>query len=50
MLGVDNKGNEKLYKYSDPGLFVWEVVEEVGDRSKLDERERYWIEFYGCKE
>ena len=50
MLGVDNKGNEKLYKYSDPGLFVWEVVEEVKDRGKLDERERYWIEFYGCKE
>ena len=50
MLGVDNKGNEKLYKYSDPGLFVWEVVEEVKDRGKLDERERYWIEFYGSKE
>jgi hypothetical protein len=29
---------------------VWEVVEEVGERGKLDERERYWIEFYGCKE
>lgn len=50
MLGVDNRGNEKLYKYSDPGLFVWEVVEEVKDRGKLDERERYWIEFYGSKE
>lgn len=50
MLGVDNKGNEKLYKYSDPGLFVWEMIEEVKDRGKLDERERYWIEFYGCKE
>lgn len=50
MLGVDNKGNEKLYKYSDPGLFVWEVVEEVDSRGKLDERERYWIEFYGSKE
>lgn len=50
MLGVDNKGNEKLYKYSDPGLFVWEVVEEVNNRGKLDERERYWIEFYGSKE
>ena len=50
MLGVDNKGNEKLYKYSDPVLFVWEVVEEVKDRGKLDERERYWIEFYGSKE
>lgn len=50
MLGVDNKGNEKLYKYGDPGLFVWEVVEEVKERGKLDERERYWIEFYGCRE
>lgn len=50
MLGVDSRGNEKLYKYSDPGLFVWEIVEEVKDRGKLDERERYWIEFYGCKE
>jgi hypothetical protein len=29
---------------------VWEVVEEVKDRGKLDERERYWIEFYGSKE
>lgn len=48
MVGVEGKGSEKLYAYS-PDQLGWRVVEEV-DRSKLTERERYWIEFYGAKE
>ena len=49
MVGVDSKGSERVYEYR-PNEVWWEVVEEVGDRSRLDERERYWIEFYGAKE
>ena len=48
MIGVEGKGSEKLYAYG-PDELGWRVVEEV-DRSKLTERERYWIEFYGAKE
>lgn len=49
MLGVDNKGSERLYRYGDPSLFRWEIVEEV-DRGRLTEREEYWIKYYGCRE
>ena len=49
MVGVDGKGSERVYEYR-PNEVWWEVVEEVGDRGRLDERERYWIEFYGAKE
>ena len=48
MVGVESKGSEKLYEYR-PDEVIWEVVEEV-DRSRLDERERYWIDWWGCKE
>lgn len=48
MVGVEGKGNEKLYDYR-PDELVWEVVEEV-DRSRLNERERYWIDWWACKE
>lgn len=48
MIGVDSKGSEKLYEYT-PDEVLWEVVEEV-DRSKLNEREHYWIEWWSCKE
>lgn len=48
MLGAVVRGNERLYDYS-PEDFVWEVVEEV-DRSELNEKERFWIDWYGCVE
>lgn len=48
MVGAEVKGSEKLYEYR-PDELVWEVVEEVG-RDKLDEREKYWIDWWGCKE
>lgn len=48
MVGAEVKGSEKLYEYK-PDELVWEVVEEVG-RDKLDEREKYWIDWWGCKE
>lgn len=47
MIGIDAKGNEKLYKYR-PEDFYWTVIER--DPKDLDEAERYWIEFFGCKE
>ena len=47
MIGVDAKGSEKLYKYR-PEDFYWTVIER--DPKNLDEAERYWIEFFGCKE
>lgn len=48
MIGVDVKGGEKLYNYR-PEDFYWTVVEFVNQGS-LNEREHYWIEFFGCKE
>lgn len=48
MVGVEGKGSEKLYDYR-PDELIWEVVEEV-DRSRLNERERYWIDWWACKE
>lgn len=48
MIGVDVKGGEKLYNYR-PEDFYWSVVEFIG-QGKLNEREHYWIEFFGCKE
>lgn len=47
MIGVDAKGGEKLYKYR-PEDFYWTVVER--DCKDLNEREHYWIEYFGCKE
>lgn len=47
MIGADTKGNEKLYKYR-PEDFYWTVLEKgVAD---LNAAEKYWIEFYCCKE
>lgn len=48
MIGVDVKGNEKLYNYR-PEDFYWTVVELI-PQYMLNEREHYWIEFFGCKE
>ena len=47
MVGVDFKGNEKLYNYR-PEDFYWSVIEF--DPQNLNESEHYWIEYYGCKE
>ncbi len=50
MLGVEKTGNEKLYSLGyGPEKFIWELVEEV-DKQDLDEREKFWIEWWGCKE
>lgn len=38
MIGIDAKGNEKLYKYR-PEDFYWTVIER--DPKDLDEAERY---------
>lgn len=48
MIGVEVKGNEKLYNYR-PEDFYWSVVEFV-NQANLNEREHYWIEYFGCKE
>lgn len=47
MLGVDAKGNEKLYKYQ-PQDFYWTIL--VTGKEDLDNREHYWIQYYACKE
>lgn len=47
MIGVDVKGGEKVYNYR-PEDFYWTVVEY--DCKDLNEREHYWIEYFGCKE
>lgn len=49
MVGVDVPGNEKLYKVGRPDELKWSVIELVG-REDLNERERYWIEYFGCRE
>ena len=48
MIGVDVKGTEKLYNYR-PEAFYWTIVEFVSS-GKLNDREHYWIEYFGCKE
>lgn len=48
MVGVDSKGGELLYEY-EPDQLEWGVIERVEER-ELNERERYWIEFFGCRE
>lgn len=47
MLGADIKGTEKLYNYR-PEDFYWTVLET--NTSDLNSAERYWIEYYCCKE
>ena len=43
-----NKLYQEMRKYQ-PYNFTFEILEEV-PRDKLDERERYWIDFYSTKE
>lgn len=47
MIGADAKGAEKLYRYR-PEDFYWTVLET--NTSDLNSAERYWIEYYCCKE
>lgn len=47
MIGVEAKGNERLYEYG-PDDFEWSVVEFK--EGNLDSDEKYWIEYYACKE
>lgn len=48
-LRIDTPGNNKLYpnmiKYK-PENFTFELLEQCDDASQLNEKERYWIEFY----
>lgn len=46
MIGVDAKGNEKLYQYDRPDKFVWMIIES-GDNVNLNKSEKYWIEYFG---
>lgn len=48
MIGVEAKGGEKLYEWR-PEDFWWSVLEEC-ESGELNGREKYWIEFYACKE
>lgn len=48
MIGVMPTGNEKLYGYR-PEDFYWCIVEK-GNGVDLNESEKYWIDFYCCKE
>lgn len=48
MIGADTKGNEKLYNYRPEDLY-WSVLEK-GPQVDLNKSERYWIEYFGCKE
>lgn len=48
MIGVEAKGGEKLYEWR-PEDFWWSVLEEC-ENKELNDREKYWIEFYACKE
>ena len=47
MIGADNKGNERVYDYR-PDEFYWTVLEE--ECNDLNSAERYWIEYYCCRE
>ena len=51
-LGAETPTQNKLYpamKKFGPEAFMFEILEEC-DRSKLDEREDYWQDFYRVKE
>ena len=47
MLGVEAKGTERLYDYR-PDEVTWEVVEFK--EGNLDAAEKYWIDYYKCRE
>ena len=47
MIGADNKGSEKLYDYR-PNEFYWTIMES--GCNDLNSAEKYWIEYYCCRE
>lgn len=47
MLGVMVADNHKFYSFVKPYNAHFEIIEEVVE-TKLNEREHYWIEYYGC--
>lgn len=48
MVGAEVKGGEKLYNRGyTPSDFTWSVLEWDLGKGVLDERERYWIDFFG---
>jgi hypothetical protein len=52
-IGLDPLAGIKLYEVMrDKGIenFYWEVVEVVKDKELLGDREKYWGDFYCCKE
>lgn len=52
-IGAETPIQNKLYPaMSEEGIenFTFELIEEVSDRFKLDEREDYWQDFYKAKE
>lgn len=48
MVGVEAKGTERLYEYR-PDELTWEVV-EFKEKGSLDDDEKYWIDYYKCRE
>lgn len=53
IMGTLNASTSKFYRaLAEEGFenFTYEILEQVEDRSQLDERERYWINFYNSKE
>lgn len=48
MLEIEPKGDEKLYKFK-PLMFKWKVIEWC-DSSKLNEREKFWIDSFKSDE
>jgi hypothetical protein len=48
MLEIEPKGDEKLYKFK-PLMFKWKVIEWC-DSTKLNEREKFWIDSFKSDE
>ena len=49
MVGKDPSGGEKLYDDIRPDEVEWEILEECSP-NHLNEREEYWIQYFGCRE
>lgn len=49
IVGKDPSGGEKLYDDIRPDEVEWEIIEECSP-NHLNEREEYWIQYFGCRE
>lgn len=49
MVGKDPSGGEKLYDDIRPDEVEWEILETCSP-NHLNEREEYWIQYFGCRE